>query len=60
MYAGIALLLGGCVLSVIFATVINNPTVLGLTFLCTVPIGLILFVVGLFQMVMRREGRMPK
>jgi hypothetical protein len=60
MYAGIALLLGGCVLSLLLAMLFENSSAIGFAFLCTVPVGLVLFVVGFIRMTMRREGRAPK
>jgi len=60
VYAGIALLLGGCVLSLLLAMVSENSTAIGLAFLCTVPIGLILFVVGYVMKLTRKEGRTPR
>ncbi len=60
VYAGIALLLGGCVFSLLLAFISDNSTAIGLAFLCTVPIGLILFVVGYIMMLARREGRTPR
>jgi hypothetical protein len=55
--AGAAMLLLGCVLTVIFTAVGASDVLIGGVFLCLMPLGLIAFVAGIVISVSRKEGR---
>jgi len=57
IYAGLALFLGGCVFTGLLTAFTENSTAIGFAFLCSMPIGFILLVIGIIMFVSRREGR---
>jgi len=56
---GVAIMFLGCIATFVLALANVNSTVVGLVFLCAMPIGFIAIVAGIVVSISRKEGRGP-